>query len=76
VSIELAEYLWGNDIDGETWALVYFLKDVKDVSIPAAEINRLIGRMKKDHWQGLVAVGSPAAEQVIAYVKSGLARRS
>jgi hypothetical protein len=73
VSIELAEYLWGNDIDGETWALVYFLKDVKDLSIPASEINPLVGRLKKDHWQGLAAVASPAADQVIAYVKGELA---
>jgi hypothetical protein len=70
VNLELAEYLWGFDTDGETWGLVYFLKSAKDISIAASEINRLIGRMPRDHWQGLVAVSSPAADTVIAFVKS------
>jgi hypothetical protein len=76
VSLALAEYLWGTDTDGETWALVYFLKEVRNLSIPASEINQLVGRLKKDHWQGLVAVSSPAADQVIAYVKAELSKRS
>lgn len=29
VNLELAEFLWGFDTDGETWGLVYFLKTVK-----------------------------------------------
>jgi hypothetical protein len=76
VSQELAEYLWGTDTDGETWALVYFLNDVRNVSIPASEINQLIGRLKKDHWQGLIALSTPAADRIIAYVKAELSKRS
>lgn len=67
---DVAEYLWGFDTDGETWDLVYFLKNVKDFSVPASEINRLIGRMPKDHWQGLVAVSPPEADAVIQFVKA------
>ena len=76
VSPELAEHLWGYDTDGETWGLIYFLKDVKDISVPTIEINRLIGRAEADHWQGLVAVSPPAANVVIEYVKKLLAERS
>lgn len=70
VNVKLAEHLWGFDTDGQTWGLVYFLKNVHDVSIPAADVNRLIGRVPKDHWQGLVAVSPPNADAVIALAKS------
>jgi len=75
VNLELAEYLWGNDIDGEIWGLVYFMKNAKDISIPASEINRLIGRIPKNHWQGLIAVSPPASDVVIQYVKTEIAVR-
>jgi hypothetical protein len=70
VNSELAEQLWGIDTDGESWGLVYFFKNVKDISISAAEINRLVGRLPRDHWQGLVAVPSPEADKVIELVKT------
>ena len=76
VNIDLAKYLWGFDTDGETWGLVYFLKNVKDLSVPARDINSLIGRRPEDHWQGLVAVSPPAADAVIDFVKARLAERS
>jgi hypothetical protein len=69
VNPELAAYLWGTDADGVTWGLIYFLKDVKELSIKASEINKLIGRGEKDHWQGLVAVSPPASEHVIEHIK-------
>ena len=75
-NIDLAEYLWGRDTDGETWPLIYFFKDIKDLSIPARDINSRIGRQAGDHWQGLVAVLPPAADEVIEYVKARLAQRS
>lgn len=69
---ELAEYLWGFDNDGQSWELVYFLKDVKDFSTPASQINQLIRRKATDHWQGLTAAPSPTADVVIDFVKSKL----
>jgi hypothetical protein len=70
VNLELAEFLWGFDTDGETWGLVYFLKNAREISIPASEVNRLIGRIPKDHWQGLVVISPPAADKVVQFVKS------
>lgn len=73
----LAEHLWGFDNDNETWGLVYFMKDVKDISILASEINNLIGRKPSDNWQGLTAVtASEETVKVIEYVKSKLNERS
>ncbi len=73
----LAEHLWGFDSDNKTWSLVYFMKDVKDLSIPASEINKLIGRKPTDNWQGLTAeTASEKTEKVIEYVKTKLKERS
>lgn len=71
---ELAERLWGFDSDNETWSLVFFLKDVKDFSVAASEINKLIGRKPADNWQGLTAITSTKAEKVIEFVKAKLER--
>jgi hypothetical protein len=77
VDPELALRLWGRDADGETWMLIYFLRDVKEVRIPAREINTLIGRQPRDHWQGLFAVISPATDQVLELIRErlGLGRK-
>lgn len=73
----LGEYLWGFDSDGQTWSLVYFLKDIRDLSVPASEINALIGRKKDDNWQGLTAVTtSDKVEKVIELVKAKVRDRS
>lgn len=76
VNPELAADLWGTDADGETWGLIYFLKDVKKLSVKASEINKLIGRGEQDHWQGLVAVSPPASEYVIELIKLQLAAQT
>jgi hypothetical protein len=73
----LGEYLWGLDSDNQTWSLVYFMKDMKNLSIPASEINKLIGRKPLDNWQGLTAVtSSENTKKVIEYVKANLKERS
>ena len=72
----LAERLWGFDNDNQTWSLIYFLKDVKDFSVSASEINQLISRKPADNWQGLTAIASPAADRVIEFVKSTLKERA
>lgn len=73
----LAEYLWGFDNDNETWDLIYLMKSVKDISIPASEINGLMGRKPSDNWQGLTAVtASEETVRVIDYVRSKLNERS
>lgn len=69
-NVQLAERLWGRDNNDETWDLVYFLSNVQNLSIPAREINQLIGRRPEDHWQGFVVIPPPLADEVIAYVKA------
>jgi hypothetical protein len=68
----LAEHLWGLDSDNETWGMIFFLKDTKELSVSASEINKLIERKTSDNWQALTAVISPMAEKVIEFVRSKL----
>ena len=72
-SEELANYLWGADPkDEKTWGLIYFFKEVRELAVPAREINAIIGLQLEYHWQGLLAYTSPVADEVIDLVKSKL----
>jgi hypothetical protein len=75
VSLELAEELWGMDVDGETWGSIFFFREMIELSIPASEINSILGFRKNNHWQGLIAKSSPEADEVIKYIKGELARQ-
>lgn len=75
VSLELAEKLWGMDGDGETWGLIFFFREMIELSIPASEINSILGFRENNHWQGLIAKSSPEADEVIKYIKGERARQ-
>ena len=68
----LAEALWGRDIDGETWANISFFARIKDKRIPAARINKALGRSEKDNWQGLVAIPLAESERLSAFFERQL----
>ena len=71
----LGESLWGFDENNETWSLVYFLNDVRDISVPASKVNELIGRKTNGQLASLTAVTSPEkSENVLNYVRSRLQR--
>lgn len=65
----LALYLWGPDVDGQPWSLVYFLKSVKSIDIPASEINKEAGLATDWNWQGFIAIHPPRALDVINLIK-------
>lgn len=75
VDIPLAEYLWGQDSDGAPWAIIYLMNNVRDVSIDASEINKIIGRKPLDNWQGMISVANKPAEEVVTYVRQYLAEQ-
>lgn len=76
VDLDLAVQLWGKDKDGETWGLIFFFSTILEVSMPASEINRLIGFQENNHWQGLIVKSSPEADEVIKVIKAELASRA
>lgn len=69
VNEELADRLWGRDVDGETWAIIYAMGKARDVLIDTEAINMLIGRKSTDNWQGMTSVEGEPAERVINYVR-------
>jgi hypothetical protein len=73
VSDELAEFLWGRDRDGETWGIIYAMKDIRDVKLGADEINEAIGRKHSDNWQGMTALEGEAAKAAIEHIREKLA---
>jgi hypothetical protein len=75
VNRELALRLWGTDEYGETWGIVYFMQQVRDVSISAIEVNKIIGRKPSDNWQGMTSVEGENAEVAISFVKEYLNER-
>lgn len=42
-SKELAAAIWGTDDDGNTWENIYFVKDLKNITIPYSVLNPLLG---------------------------------
>lgn len=70
VNVELAEYLWDLDDDGEAWGIVYFMPEVKEISLSVSEVNSIIGRKANDNWQGMTSIEGDKAEKLITYVKS------
>lgn len=69
VDVEFGRALWGLDDDGETWGIIYLMEKTKDVSIPAEEINSLIGRSADDNWQGMTSIEGESAKKLIEYVR-------
>lgn len=74
VNIDLAERLWGRDTDGETWAIIYIMKKVRNVSIDARAINKLIDRSRDNNWQGMTSIDGERAERALAYVRADIER--
>jgi hypothetical protein len=40
---QLAESVWGKDVDGRTWPYLFFLEDVVAIDLPLTKLNELTG---------------------------------
>jgi hypothetical protein len=68
----LADSLWGQDRDGETWSTVYFFARVVDKVVPGARMNQWLGRSPRDHWQGLVVLKMKDSTKVDEFFRKQL----
>ncbi len=66
----LAENLWGRDSEGETWPFVFFLTRIVPVNKPAANFNKILGRMPNDNWQGMNVIYVKDSPKLQAYFAS------
>ncbi|MDA8109923.1 MAG: hypothetical protein M0015_15025 [Betaproteobacteria bacterium] len=69
---ELANALWGRDVDGETWSNIFFFAKITDMNRPAARVNENLGRSADDHWQGLVVLPIKDTEKARAFFEREL----
>ena len=66
----LAERIWGVDVDGETWSIIFLMPKTQEISLTASVVNSLIGRKANDNWQGMTSVDGDKAEKLIEHVKT------
>jgi len=66
---ELSLSLWGPDERGEPWGLVYFLKSVESIRLPASRVNEAAGLANDWNWQGFNVIKPPRADAVIDLVR-------
>lgn len=43
INEELAEFLWGRDIDGSTWKCIYFLDELQELDVSYSTFNKIVG---------------------------------
>lgn len=68
----LGESLWGKDQCGETWPTIYFFARLVDKTVPAATINKCLGRKPNDNWQGLIVLNMKDSEKVDTFIQEKL----
>ena len=68
-SEKAGEKLWGSDNDGQTWSLIFLLREFKRLKTPtlASSMNVHLNRDPSDNWQGLTAVVVPSDARLRAF---------
>lgn len=64
-SAELARKLWPGGTGEETWELIYFVGDVREVRVPMEEFNRVLGYLPSYVPRGHTLVSSDKVSEVI-----------
>ncbi len=67
----LAERLWKRNADGETWKYMYAVDEVRDVAIPYAELNPVMGYEPAYVPRGFNVLDSDKSMRVINYLNAG-----
>ncbi len=64
----LAESVWGRDVNGETWPLLFFLKDVREIDLPLSKLNELAG-YNLTSVRGFMKMQEKKGQNVIEYLQ-------
>jgi len=68
VGNQVAENVWGRDVDGETWPYLFFLEEVREIELPLAKFNELTGYNLKA-VQGFMKMREDAAAKLIEWLQ-------
>jgi len=63
---DIANQLWGNDAKGQTWEYIYFLDEIKKLSIPYINFNRVAGYKDNYVVQSFNVLDEKKSEQVLS----------
>lgn len=66
---ELAKHLWGADPSGQTWEYMYFLDNLRELSVPASDFNKVVGYAPNYFPQGFMQISGKRLTPLIE--KSG-----
>jgi len=53
---ELAKFLWGVDSTGKTWEYMYLLNNLKDLSVPVSDFNKVVDYASNYFPQGFMPI--------------------
>lgn len=64
---KLAEHYWGQDTDGKTWELIYFLINESEVDIPMEKLNTYLGYGEKYFPRGFMAIDKEKVNKLLVH---------
>lgn len=63
---KLAKNYWGEDADGKTWELIYFMINEAEVNIPMEKLNRYLGYGEKYFPRGFMAIEQTKVNELLS----------
>lgn len=67
---ELAKHLWGADSSGQTWKYMYLLDNLREISVPAQDFNKVLGYASNYFPQGFMQISGDKLEPLIEKFRS------
>ncbi len=55
-NLELAKFLWSTDSSGQTWEYMYLLDNLRELSVPVSDFNKVVGYAPNYTPQGFMQI--------------------
>ncbi|GAB1795500.1 HNH endonuclease [Priestia megaterium] len=63
----LAQHLWGNNSEGQTWEYIYFLDEIREQDIPISQFNEIVRYAKNYKVQGFTVLDEDKSNAILSY---------
>ncbi|WP_060665506.1 hypothetical protein [Bacillus sp. CHD6a] len=63
----LAQHLWGNNSEEQTWEYIYFLDEIREHDIPISKFNEIVGYSENYKVQGFAVLDEEKSNAVLSY---------
>ncbi|KJL04351.1 HNH endonuclease [Priestia aryabhattai] len=64
---QLAQNLWGNNSEGQTWEYIYFLDEVREHDIPISKLIEIVGYKENYLVQGFTILDEDKSNALVSY---------